>query len=95
MSTAKPRRLVLVLGDQLNPDSAAFDDFDAGRDAVPMLEARHEASYVPQHKHRLVLFFSAMRPGQPACKSREAEPLPEAVGEAGVVRIEPEVDVAG
>jgi deoxyribodipyrimidine photolyase-related protein len=55
------RRLVLVLGDQLNADSAAFDDFDTERDAVLMVEAMHEATYVPQHKQRLVLFFSAMR----------------------------------
>jgi deoxyribodipyrimidine photolyase-related protein len=52
---------VLVLGDQLNADSAAFDDFDAEHDAVLMVEAKHEATYVPQHKHRLMLFFSAMR----------------------------------
>ncbi len=58
---AKARRLVLVLGDQLHKDSAAFDNFDSDRDAVLMLEARHEAEYVPQHKSRLVLFFSAMR----------------------------------
>jgi deoxyribodipyrimidine photolyase-like uncharacterized protein len=57
----KVRRLVLVLGDQLNFDSAAFDDLDANRDAVLMIEARHEATYVPQHKQRPVLFFSAMR----------------------------------
>jgi deoxyribodipyrimidine photolyase-related protein len=55
------RRLVLVLGDQLNSNSAAFDDFDVDRDAVLMIEAKHEATYVPQHKQRLVLFFSAMR----------------------------------
>jgi deoxyribodipyrimidine photolyase-related protein len=55
------RRLVLVLGDQLNADSAAFDDFDAAHDAVLMVEAKREATYVPQHKQRLVLFFSAMR----------------------------------
>jgi deoxyribodipyrimidine photolyase-related protein len=57
----KVRRLALVLGDQLNFDSAAFDDFDADRDAVLMIEAKHEATYVPQHKQRLMLFFSAMR----------------------------------
>jgi len=55
------RRLVLVLGDQLNADSAAFDGFDPARDAVLMIESRHEATFVPQHKHRLMLFFSAMR----------------------------------
>ena len=56
-----PRRLILVLGDQLNRDSAVFDDSDKGRDAVLMLEVTEEAVYVPQHKLRLTLFFSAMR----------------------------------
>ncbi|NBC32683.1 MAG: cryptochrome/photolyase family protein [Alphaproteobacteria bacterium] len=55
------RNLVIVTGDQLSPDSAAFDGFDAGRDAVLMMEVAEEAAYVPQHKARLVLFFSAMR----------------------------------
>ena len=55
------RRLVLVLGDQLDRRSAAFDDFDAGRDAVWMAEVDHEATHVPCHKLRLAIFFSAMR----------------------------------
>jgi len=55
------RNLVLVLGDQLDADSAAFDGFDPARDATLQIEAREEASYVPQHKMRLVMFFSAMR----------------------------------
>ncbi len=55
------RRLVLVLGDQLDPASAAFDGFDPERDAVVMTEAREEATHVRAHKKRLVLFFSAMR----------------------------------
>jgi deoxyribodipyrimidine photolyase-related protein len=58
---SKARRLALVLGDQLQVDSAAFDNFDPRQDAVLMVEARQEAEYVPQHKSRLVLFFSAMR----------------------------------
>lgn len=33
------RHLVLVLGDQLNADSAAFDGFDRSCDAVWMAEA--------------------------------------------------------
>ena len=57
----KPRRLIPVLGDQLNRDSAVFDDSDPQRDAVVMLEVAEEAEYVPQHKLRLTLFFSAMR----------------------------------
>jgi deoxyribodipyrimidine photolyase-related protein len=52
---------VLVFGDQLNADSTVFDDFDPQRDAVLMIEVEREATYVPQHKHRLILFFSAMR----------------------------------
>ncbi len=59
--TTKARNLVLVLGDQLSAKSAAFDQFDSNCDAVLMLEVEHEARYIPQHKQRLVLFFSAMR----------------------------------
>ena len=55
------RRLCVVLGDQLDHDSAALDGFDPDRDAVLMTEAVEEATYVAQHKKRLVLFFSAMR----------------------------------
>lgn len=55
------RRLAIVLGDQLNHDSAAFEDFDREQDAVLMMEVDEEATVVPQHKTRLVLFFSAMR----------------------------------
>jgi deoxyribodipyrimidine photolyase-related protein len=35
---AELRNLVLVLGDQLDPDAAAFDGFDADLDAVWMAE---------------------------------------------------------
>lgn len=55
------RHLVLVLGDQLDGASAAFDGFDAARDAVLMMEVRFEATYIPQHKRRLAFFFAAMR----------------------------------
>ena len=55
------RHLVLVLGDQLDRGSAAFDGFDRHADAVLMMEVAEEATYVPQHKIRLALFFSAMR----------------------------------
>ena len=40
----KARHLVLVLGDQLDRESAAFDGFDKDADAVLMLEVREEAS---------------------------------------------------
>jgi len=55
------RNLILVFGDQLDAGSAAFDGFDSKHDAVAMQEVREEATYVRQHKIRLVLFFSAMR----------------------------------
>lgn len=62
MSRPPPiRHLVLVLGDQLDSASAAFDGFDRARDAVLMMEVREEATYIPQHKLRVAFFFAAMR----------------------------------
>jgi deoxyribodipyrimidine photolyase-related protein len=55
------RNLILVLGDQLDADSAAFHGFDPQRDRVWMAEVDDESSHVPSHKARTVLFLSAMR----------------------------------
>ena len=55
------RHLVVVLGDQLDPDSAAFDGFDADKDVVWMAEVADESTHVWTHKQRIVLFLSAMR----------------------------------
>jgi len=55
------RRLLIVLGDQLDADAALFDGADPATDAVVMVEAREEATYLSQHKRRLVAFFAAMR----------------------------------
>jgi deoxyribodipyrimidine photolyase-related protein len=55
------RHLVLVLGDQLDLDAAAFDGFDATRDAVWMTEAVQESTHVWSSKPRTVMFLSAMR----------------------------------
>ena len=60
-SAERLRHLIIVLGDQLSRDSAAFDGFDTETDAVMMCESTNEATCVPQHRQRLVLFFSAMR----------------------------------
>lgn len=57
----RPRHLVLVLGDQLNRDSAAFDGFDPARDAVWMAEVAEESTHVWSHKARIAMFLSAMR----------------------------------
>jgi deoxyribodipyrimidine photolyase-related protein len=55
------RHLILVLGDQLNFDSPALENFDPARDSLLMIEAPGEASYVWSHKARIALFLSSMR----------------------------------
>jgi deoxyribodipyrimidine photolyase-related protein len=55
------RQLILVLGDQLDEQSSAFDGFDPARDVVLMVEARDESTHVWSHKARTALFLSAMR----------------------------------
>ena len=61
MPEARVRRLVVVLGDQLNRDSGVFDDFDPTQDRVWMAEVAGEANHVWSHKARIALFLSAMR----------------------------------
>ena len=58
---AELRSLVIVLGDQLDLDAAAFDDFDAGLDAVWMAEVAEESTHVWSSKPRTAMFLSAMR----------------------------------
>lgn len=60
MATAV-RNLVVVLGDQLDEASAAFDGFDPRCDAVWLAEVSGEAQYVWSHQARIALFLSAMR----------------------------------
>ena len=55
------RHLVLVLGDQLDANSSAFDGFDPAQDRILMVEARGEGERVWSHRARTVLFLSAMR----------------------------------
>jgi len=55
------RHLIVVLGDQLDRRSAAFDGFDAARDLVWMCEAREESTRVPVSRPRIALFLAAMR----------------------------------
>jgi len=59
--SALPRHLVLVLGDQLNRHSAAFDGFDRDRDSVWMAEVAEESTHVWTHKARIAVFLAAMR----------------------------------
>ena len=65
------RNLILVLGDQLDRNSAAFDGFDAERDAVWMAEVDGEATYLKQHRLRIAVFFSAMRHHRDALRERD------------------------
>lgn len=55
------RNLIIILGDQLNADSAAFDDFDPKCDAVWMAEVARESDKVWSSKPRTTVFLSAMR----------------------------------
>ncbi len=58
---AELRSLVVVLGDQLDPDAAAFDGFEVSRDAVWMAEVAQESTHVWSSKARTALFLAAMR----------------------------------
>ncbi len=61
MAVGELRHLVLVLGDQLDLDAAAFDGFDATHDAVWMAEVAEESTHVWSSKPRTVMFLAAMR----------------------------------
>lgn len=58
---AELRTLVVVLGDQLDLDAAAFDGFDPALDAVWMAEATEESTHVWSSKPRIAMFLAAMR----------------------------------
>ncbi len=64
------RNLILILGDQLNADSAAFDGFDPEQDAAWMAELAHESTKVWSSKPRTVVFLSAMRHFREALRSQ-------------------------
>lgn len=79
--TAKIRHLVVVLGDQLDRESAAFDGFDPAVDAVWMCEAPAEARYAWSHQARIALFLSAMRHFAAELRGRGYRVLYHATGE--------------
>jgi deoxyribodipyrimidine photolyase-related protein len=60
MSSQRPR-LILILGDQLNPDASALSDFDPTVDTVWMAEVLEESTHVISFKQRTTVFLSAMR----------------------------------
>lgn len=64
------RNLILVLGDQLDANSTAFDGFDKDRDAAWMAEVAEESTHVWTHKARIVMFLTAMRHFHDALEKR-------------------------
>lgn len=65
------RNLILVLGDQLDAESSAFDGFDPRVDAIWMAEVAEESTHVPSARARIVLFLSAMRHFAQALRARD------------------------
>ena len=63
-------RLVLVLGDQLDLQSVAFDGFDPLRDVVWMAEVAAESTKVWSVKARIAVFLAAMRHFREELRSR-------------------------
>jgi len=55
------RTLVLVLGDQLDPDAPLVRDLDPERDVVAMAEVMSEVERHWNHRARVALFLSSMR----------------------------------
>jgi deoxyribodipyrimidine photolyase-related protein len=61
MDAMNARQLVVVLGDQLDHSSAAFDGFDPRQDVVWMAEANPESTRVWSSLPRIAVFLAAMR----------------------------------
>ena len=55
------KKLILILGDQLDVDSVALREINSKTDEVLMVESANEAKHVWSHKARIALFLSAMR----------------------------------
>jgi deoxyribodipyrimidine photolyase-related protein len=55
------RHLVLVLGDQLDANASALQDFDPQQDLLWMAEVAEESTHVWSSRQRTTVFLSAMR----------------------------------
>ena len=53
--------LIVVLGDQLSVQGTALETAHREHDRVLMMEVEDESRIIPHHKHKIVLFLSAMR----------------------------------
>lgn len=56
-----PRKLILLLGDQLSETVSSLRSADPKRDVVLMCEVADETTYVRHHKKKIVLILAAMR----------------------------------
>jgi deoxyribodipyrimidine photolyase-related protein len=55
-----PKRLLLILGDQLDLNGAALRAFDIKTDEIVMIESIPEAQYVWSHRDQVARWFSAL-----------------------------------
>ena len=70
-SVQSVRNLVIVLGDQLDETSSAFDNFDPLLDVVWMAEVAEESEHVWSAKQRIAVFLSAMRHFAESLRARQ------------------------
>jgi len=75
MSQTRVRNLVVVLGDQLDIESSAWDGFDAAQDRVWMAEVPAESTHVWSSKIRIVMFLSAMRHFRDTLQRRDGKQI--------------------
>lgn len=59
--TTKRKRLILILGDQLDASASALSDFDPACDTLWTAEVLEESIHIPSSKQRTAVFLSAMR----------------------------------
>ena len=59
--TTPRKRLILILGDQLDEDASALSDFNPAHDTLWMAEVLEESTHIPSSKQRTTVFLSAMR----------------------------------
>ena len=55
------RRIILILGDQLDEAHPVLSEYHPDTDIILMIESSIEAKYVWSHKARIAIFLSAMR----------------------------------
>jgi len=56
-----PKRLILILGDQLDADASVLSDINPAHDTLWMAEVMEESTHIASSKQRTTVFLSAMR----------------------------------